>query len=192
MANAYRTPAENSGLNWPKQFRDYYANRSNMNVDGFTVQLEKRDKWVPENALSKLVDSNLGELFAASERLRKMSLKNSFYDYYKKIVDKTILLLVERTPECFQTLTAAQKEAVFGSKIEMPDEEQFYKLVYAVLENPAALAGAGTFYTGQAFEDILERLVVEEKVLSPKLSEILQSVDANYTLYFMEKKEKDI
>lgn len=190
MSNAYRRSAENTGLNWAKQFRDFYADRSGMNVEGFVPQLEKEDKWAPEEVLSKLVDNNLGELFAASERLQKMSRKNSFYAYYKKIVDKAILLLVERSPESFESLTPAQKEAVFGTKIEMPDEDQFYGQVYAVLENPAALASAGTFYTGQNFEDILERLVTEEKVLSPEVAGILQSLDAKYAIYFIKRNEK--
>lgn len=187
MSNAYRLPAEDAGLNWSKQFRKFYSGRGDAYAEGFAIQLEKDDKWAPEVELAKLVDSNLGELFAASERLQKMSRQNSFYAYYKKIVDKAILLLVERTPESFETLTEAQKAAVFGSKIDMPDEEQFYGKVYAILENPSELASAGTFYTGQAFEDILERLVKEEKVLSPKVAEILQSLDASYTVYFRER-----
>jgi hypothetical protein len=183
--DAYRNLPEESGLNWTKHFRIFFPNKSFEDMEYDIKQLEKLDAWAPEDVLTQFVDSHLDQLFASSERLYEMSLKIPFYAFYQRIIDKAILLLLERSPDSFEQLSDMRKKQALGVKLEMPDEVQFYGHVYSALQKPAS--EVGSYYTGQNFEDIVERLVNEENILSPELGEILRSIDASYAIYFVKR-----
>lgn len=155
----------------------------------FAEFMDIQDQWVPAATLDQMLDVDLQALFAISEEIRKMSENNIFYAFYKQIVDKVILLLLERNPDDFNFLRPEQQEAVFGFKIEIPTEQALYAQVYFYIENPREAVKNRVFYPGRNFSDIMDELVNNSKA-SPQLAQHLRAIDADYSFYYLQQRKQ--
>jgi len=189
---AYREAAEKSGMDWKKAYQEFYAGQKDATAKVFMDSLDKDDHFVPD-ALNKLTDVDLPDLLKLAARIFPQAVHNSYNYFFLHLVKKAIVLVLQNFPEALATLSPQDKEMVFGTKIDLPDEEAVYNHVYVYTQGAQEMP-YGTIDNGATMASILKIVNnpasgnSKEKPVNQRVVDSLTEMDSQYSIYFMRKR----
>lgn len=191
---AYRQAAEMPGMNWEKAFSDFYKGRNDIELALLQQVLQLKDSYIPD-AINNLTDADLPVLLELAREVEKLALYNSYYTFFAGLINKAIVLVLENFPEAFATLSAEEKEKIFGIKLEMPNEIAVFNQIYAYTQGREQLP-YGTVHNGATMKSALDRAIQagangspqnsQNKSNAPRIASALCGMDSQYNKHFFD------